>query len=369
MLRQTFLILLIGFTGCTEKVSIAPQFGDATSWTPVLSVENNNYHRVQLHFGEPPLEVERNLSNIVIRFRKAGEQGFRDLDTLNLEFVRLTPTSYTTEPVLDEDVEYEFRALARYRNGNENVSNTVSLTTPVVKGQILESIPITPPDFGCSGCAPSGFGFNESSVFVLTFDDRLIQVDRSSSEITELLDEFRPSDPRVSVSYLDMAVHGDTAIVAENTESEPDRMTVVRVNLKTLAIDKSLQIQYPKDGNYVYGRILHYDGSDIYVLWTMDAEQQIERLNATTGAVVESHAVFQLVPDIFDGLVFDGIDFWINIRDAYDNRINRFDPDGTILPPVHRNPVFRTHELAWYDGFWVFDEESYAIVKLELDGL
>ncbi|NIR69614.1 hypothetical protein GWN28_27895 [candidate division KSB1 bacterium] len=181
-----------------------------------------------MSFGElRVLEVERNLFRILVPFRTAGEAEFTTFDTLELEFRRfLLP--YLSEPVLEENVEYECRVVVQYRNHVEQVSNTVRFVTPVVKGQILDSI-------GCTGCR-SIFDFTETSIFVLTYNDELFRIDRNTLESTQLLSGFRPLG---SVLFLDMAVHGDTAMFTENTESE---MTVVRVNLQTLEVDKSLKV-------------------------------------------------------------------------------------------------------------------------------
>ena len=356
---------------CTEKVSIEPEFSDKTDWVPLLAIEHNNYRRVELNLGElPRLEVERNLSRILVQFRTVGEAEFKNFDTLDLEFRRFLMPIYLSEPVLQENFEYECRLVVEYRNGVEQVSNTVRFVTPVVKGQILDSIAIPPQTFGCFGCSPEGFGFTETWLFVLKHTDELIRIHLNTLESTQLLSGFRPFDPRISGSYLGMAVYGDTAIFAENTRSEPDKMTVVRLNLQTLQVDKSLRVPFPKAGPFVYGRIVHYDGSDIYVLWNLEGEQQIEKIDVATGQVVESYPAFEELVGFFDELIFDGTDFWISINREFDNRIARFDPNGAIVSPVHRNPVFRSFDLAWDgDSFWVFDDEIDSIVKLKLEGL
>ncbi len=378
MFRRHLIILLLATVSCTEKVGIEPGFSDITDWAPDMTVEHNNYRRVELHFSElPQLEVERNLYRLFVQFRKPSETEFRSLDSLDLEFRRWLTSRYLTEPVLQENTEYECRVLVQYRNGVEQVSNTVRLVTPVVKGQIVDSIAYPPP-FECSHCSPVAFGFSETSILVLSSRDELIRSDRSTLEATRLLSDFVPSD-KYSAYFRGITVYADTAILAENSASEPGKMTVVRVNLATLEIDKSLKIPFPVEQDIVYGQIIHYDGAEIYVLWNIisaansedgPSQQQIARLNAVTGEAVEVFPAFDAQVDHDDVLIFDGADFRIAINDDFDNRIAGFDPNGGIVPPVHRNPVFRSRQVAWDgDNFWVFDYQIASFVKLKLEGL
>ncbi len=372
MFRGSFIILLLVLMSCTEKVSIEPEFSDKTDWVPLLAIEHNNYRRVELNLGElPRLEVERNLSRILVQFRTVGEAEFKNFDTQDLEFRRFLMPIYLSEPVLQENFEYECRLVVEYRNGVEQVSNTVRFVTPVVKGQILDSIAIPPQTFGCFGCSPEGFGFTETWLFVLKHTDELIRIHLNTLESTQLLSGFRPFDPRISGSYLGMAVYGDTAIFAENTRSEPDKMTVVRVNLQTLAINKSLKLSIPQVAeNFYHGRIVHYDGSDIYVLWSFEGHQQIEKFDVVEGGVVASYPRFETLFYSDDKMFFDGTSFWVGINRFFDNRIVGFDLNSALVAPVHRNPLFNPGGLGWDgDSFWVYDHQTRSLVKLRLEGL
>ncbi len=48
MLKRSFIILLLVIMSCTEQVGIEPEFNDNTDWAPQITVEYNNYGRVQL---------------------------------------------------------------------------------------------------------------------------------------------------------------------------------------------------------------------------------------------------------------------------------------------------------------------------------
>jgi hypothetical protein len=55
---------------------------------------------------------------------------------------------------------------------------------------------------------------------------------------------------------------------------------------------------------------------------------------------------------------------------AFDNRLVRCDATTIAVEEQHRNPVFAPQGLAW-DGanFWVVDQETHTIAKLQLEGL
>ena len=363
MLKRSFIILLLVIMSCTEKVSIEPEFNDNTDWAPQITVEYNNYGRVYLDFGEwPPLEYQRNLASLFLQFRIVGETRFRRIATFDL------PTGgfrsfYRSDPVIPEGIEYEARLAVQYRNGVEQVSNIARFFMPVVKGEILESVAIP--------VALRDFVFYKTSLLALSYNDELIQIDLNTLETTQLLSEFRPFYSQFSPYFDDITVNGETAIFAENRWDEPDKITVIRVNLQTLAINKSLKLSIPQAAeNFHYGRIVHYDGSDIYVLWSFEGHQQIEKFDAAEGGVVASYPRFETLFYSNDKMFFDGTSFWVGINRFFDNRIVGFDLNSALVAPVHRNPLFSPGGLGWDgDSFWVYDHQTRSLVKLRLEGL
>lgn len=364
MLKRSFIILLLVIMSCTEQVGIEPEFNDNTDWAPQITVEYNNYRRVQFNFGDwPPLEYERNLASLFLQFRIVGETRFRRIATFDLPAGGFR-SFYRSDPVIPEGIEYEARLAVQYRNGVEQVSNIVPFLMPVVKGKILESIALPPQTYE--------FGFYKTSLLVLSYNYELFHIDLNTLETTQLLSDFRPVNPLYSSYFDDIAVYGDTAIFAENRWDEPDKMTVVRVNLLTLEIDKSQKLPIPKasENSYYSGSIFHYDGSDIYVLWSFEGQQQIEKFDTVTGEMVASYPTFETLFYGEDKIVFDGTSFWIGINRYFDNRIVGFDLNGAIVAPVHRNPLFSSGGLAWDgDSFWVYNRETGSLVKLKLEGL
>ena len=363
MLKRSFIILLLVIMSCTEQVGIEPEFNDNTDWAPQITVEYNNYRRVQFDFGEwPPLEYERNLASLFLQFRIVGETRFRRIATFDLPAGGFR-SFYRSDPVLPEGIEYEARLAVQYRNGVEQVSNIARFFMPVVKGEILESVVIP--------VALQDFVFYKTSLLALSYNDELIQIDLNSLETTQLLSEFRPFYSQFSSYFNDITAHGETAIFAENRWDEPDKMTIVRVNLQTLAINKSLKLSIPQTAeNFYSGRIVHYDGSDIYVMWFSDSQQQIEKFDAVGGGVVASYPMFETLFYGVDKIDFDGTSFWVGINRPFDNRIVGFDLNSALITTVHRNPLFRPHGIAWDgDSFWVYNVETNSLVKLRLEGL
>lgn len=354
--RATFFLLVLGIVlgGCTDPTSIDPYVSDET-WTPAIELGYSNYRRVEVRCtSEPSLDVERNLSRIRVQYRRAGQGNYAPLDSIDY-----CGSFYRSGPVLKEDVDYELRMKADYQKGSTTTSNVVPFTSPVVKGQRLDTIAAT-------RFAPNDFQFTEDNVYLYADigvgDYALIRIDRVTEDRTVLLENFG--------DYDQIGVHSDTLLAASARE---DEMLLSTVDLQTREVVTSEPISPPMDGRDVEGALIHYDGTNAHVLWRTERGDQIQVLDAGTGEVVTSYPQLEGTLGNLRGMVYDGSQYWISflIRvDDFENRIASIDPSSGEQGAVHQNPVFDTSGLAWGgDRFWVYDWEIKSLVKIKLNGI
>lgn len=376
---KTILLLLVlatMFGGCTERVSIEPEYTGDTDWEPFMTLTGNNYQRFAVEFTLPPrLELERNLLRYVFELQSAGETGFVPVDTIDLPYnvlyTRLSDKTYVSPPVLQQNAGYFMRMAVQYRNGTERKSSLVAFLAPAVKGKVLRRLPVTEPSY-CGNCPPYDFKFGIGGLYVLkSLEHAITRIDTVSGRETLVTNLPQLNNDRFSVEYFNMAVHGDLIILTEHPRDDPNRMILVRLNSKSGSFDRSLKITLP---NGVYsGRVIHAENNTVAILWNFGSgfDYQIVKLNLNTGQIVESFPRLTFDFGLFqDYLTSDGSTFWLARNVAFDNRIMQFDPATGTLSLPQRNPIFMPAGLVW-DGknFWVYDTNPNSFVKLRLEGL
>lgn len=354
--RATLCLLLLGVVlgGCTDPTSIDPAVSDKT-WEPSITTEFSNYRRVEVSFDdEPPLDAQRNLSRIEVQYRRAGQADYAPLDTINLQHDNCC-LPYQSGPVLQEGVDYKLRMQAHFQKGS-TTSDSIQFTSPVVKGQRLDTIAAT-------RFAPTDFQFTEDNIYLNRGGDfALLRIDRATEEETVLLENFRPP---VDV-YEELGVHGDTLLA---TSSGGDEMTLTTVDLPTRETVGSRRIPPPTDGEDIDGHLIHYDGTNAHVRWVMDERIQIQVLDAGTGEVVRSYPQLEELSLFPGAMSYDGSRYWITFEKDFENRIAAVDPSSGKREVIHQNPVFDPAGLAWGgQRFWVYDGEINSFVKIKLNG-
>jgi len=373
--RHTALFLVfVGLIlcGCTDPVSLEPTVTDAT-WVPTLNLQHNNYHRVQVEFADPPLAVDRNLTHLLVQYRPVGAAEYTALDTIDVRSDRYLSLAYRTRPIFEEGQGYALRMKTQHRKGGEKISNVVRFDSPVVQGSILDSIALQPTP-NCIGCVPKDFQITEDYIYLWRSDSGgdLVRVDRTTEE-REDLNSMIPSDLEEDIDKeAGMAVSQDTLIFGDYSDKPEKLFSLIKIDVQTGEYEKSVSLPVPPDTERG-GRIVHYDGNTIHLVWDLGEKQQIQVFDARTGAAIKSYSEYTAHPnessgvfDLFEGndIVYDGSQYWISISKDFDNRIARFDPNTGNLGPHHRNPVFYGSGLTW-DGeqFWVYGENGSAFLR------
>jgi len=362
--RATLFLFLLGLVlgGCTDPTSIDPAVSDAT-WTPAIELEFSNYRRVEVNFSdETPLDAERNLSHIEVQYRRAGQADYAPLDTIDLQHANCC-VPFESDPVLEEGADYELRMHAQYRKGVPTTSNGIQFTSPVVKGERLDTI-----------AAPrflTDFQLTEDGIYLMEErGGRLLRIDRATQEETILFETF---DPDPVGTYEHVGVHDDTLLATANLRNQGD-LLLTTVDLQTQDVVKSKRISPPTDGEEVRGHLIHHDGTNAHVLWkTNDQAWKIQVLDAGTGEVVTDYPLLEEPNLVPDEVVYDGSQYWATtdeLNEDFENRIASVDPNSGTIGTIHQIPIYRPQGLAW-DGshFWVSDLEISGLVKFSVSGI
>ena len=360
----TLFLLLLGLVlgGCTDPTSIDPAVSDAT-WTPAIELEFSNYRRVEVNFSnETPLDAERNLSQIEVQYRQAGQADYAPLDTIDLQHANCC-VPYESDPVLEEGADYELRMHAHYRKGAPKTSNRIQFTSPVVKGERLDTIaaPLFPVDFQLT---------KDGIYLIEERGGRLLRIDRATQEETILFETF---DPDPVGTYEHVGVHDDTLLATAYLTFQ-EELLLTTVDLQAQDVVQSKRISPPTDGEDVSGHLIHYDGTNAHVLWKLEnLDWKIQVLDARTGEVITDYPLLE-EPNLFpDEVVYDGSQYWTTVdefTEDFENRIAPVDPSNGTVGAIHQIPIYRPQGLAW-DGehFWSYDNEIRDLVKFSVNGI
>jgi len=326
-----------------------------------MKLTGNGYQRIQIEFTElPRMQIQRNLSRMVIEYQRTGEPDFRILDTI--PFFRFFFSDYVTQPRLEQNVSYSARVAAFYRNGVVQRGNAVSFVSPVVRGKILQRIPLPQPRPGTTYYGrPDDYCFRQGQLYVME-GENLVTIDpHTGSEVIVKDDLWTPR----RLYFSRMGIHRDTLLLLEHDFNYHSVVRLYWYNIQNFQLLRSAELGLPGEGNP--GDIC-YNGRLIYLLWWYySGRPQIFELDGVTGAV---HRPTERKPISFRGLVLSNDELWAAFSVHFDNRIQRIDPLSTEVYEEHQNPVFNAWDVAW-DGtnFWVYDYETQTFAKLELEGM
>jgi hypothetical protein len=373
---KKFIYIFIFFIGalfCTEKISIQPEYTGNTNWVPAIVLYQNGYNRYSINWWsgpDIPLSVQRNISEYLFELRPAGASQYSVIDTQSLDNIRFIPYSYTSKPILEEDVSYETRLTVRYRDGTERHSNQLSFVSQEVKGKILRRIliPDDPSYYpGSYFYSPSCIGFNNGFIYGVQ-GDYLTRIDTTTEAVTVLETNL----------YSFFGFHGFiTNFQINNNYVYIDKVNtnfngLLRFNVETLQIEDTVFVEPPDSA---YGpRIIGNYGSDLYLMWIfIDKTYQVIKVNPNSGEILEVYPRFNLSFFYDEDFVFDGSKIWITdfLSEEFLNRIAYFDPlTGSSNQNENQVPIFEPSGLTW-DGahFWVFDRETRSYVKIGLEGI
>jgi hypothetical protein len=349
--------------GCTEDIPFEAEYSGASDWAPTLHVYGNNYQRVAITFDSPPRkELSRNILAYYLQYKTISSARFDTLYTFQpWWYMPPYPFDYESQPVLKQNTDYIFRVAVSYRSGVVQLSNEVAITTPIVRGKILKSIPSTLPYY------PAGFGFGGRYLYA-SANERFFRIDTLTGVVTDLIRDLRPYNSNLRPVYDAMTAYGNTAFFPEPFDTTMNAVTLRRMNLSSLNSDT---LKLPSPGKAWPQRVT-YDGVAIYVLWYYYSpeRQQIVTYTPTNGAIIQSYPKVPMVIDLLSYMCADGRNLWYANSRRFDNRIRKFDPATLGILEEHRNPLFHTGPIAW-DGanLWAFDGEKYNFVKLQLEGL
>lgn len=349
------IVLLAMLLGCTERVPIAPQYTEDTSWTPTINLIGSGYQRFGIDIDDPPdKQITRNIHQYVVEYRPPGADAFTPLDTASS--VRFLPSGYDTPaPILQEGEEYSVRMVAEYRNGVRRESNVLTFVCPVTRGKVLRRIAMP---VEAQNLSLLGMGFHNRNLLAL-FENRLFRVDTSSGNVVLLktIDLF--------YSFPQIAIHGDTLVlVDQGWFFGPILYSFFDLNAldfvgNGFAVELEENAQLDK---------IAYDGRHIF-LTTLTFEplmQQLHKIDAVTGETISTSSKFEPVLNKF--VIADNRLWSVVYASTYDLRMQSFDPQTLDLQRDFQHPVYHGTDLAW-DGahFWTWDFDTRSFVKIALE--
>jgi hypothetical protein len=363
-------VLLISALSCNEKISIQPEYTGNTNWVPAIVLYQNGYHRYSVNWWsgpDLPLSVQRNISEYLFELRPVGASQYSVIDTLSLENIRFIPYSYTSEPILEEDVAYDTRLTVRYRDGTKRHSNQLSFVSEKVKGKILRRIPISDDSSYSPGSwfySPTCIGFNNGFLYGIQ-GDYLTRIDTTTEEVTVLSRSLWHYFGTYYRTIGDFQIYNNSVWV-----EGPGGL--FRFNVETLQVEDTLSIAWPDSAFSL--RVIANDQSELWIMFDfLNDKYQVVKVNSNTGEILESFPKFSASIYSFNAFSFDGVDIWLTNywNDEYLNRIGQFDPmTGSSNQNENQVPIFEPSGLTW-DGahFWVFDSETRSYVKIGLEGI
>jgi hypothetical protein len=386
LFRMHFILsILIGAlllaSGCTEKLPVDPSYTDDTNWTPLIELAQNGYERFEICISRPPRkELLRNLLFHTVEVRSGLSADFVTADTFSAAMIvpayvyggtypaAYYPFPYVSKPILSYNSSYTVRLKTFYRTGVTRISEGISFISPTERGKAMERLPM-PQKLPYDYSSMDLIAFHGAELLVLR-DEQLFRVDTSTAQPTLIKNDFSPPIDAPDWLFRNLRAAGDTVFTFY---SDPwgQQFTLVSLDLNTLRVDSSLKISIP--GKQLVGVI--GEGLLLRTLWESSGLQQVVLLDRCSGQVVQT---FPEVPVSISvayygtgsALAFDGTSLWFSSVSAFDNRLVRCDATTIAVEEQHRNPVFAPQGLAW-DGanFWVVDQETHTIAKLQLEGL
>jgi hypothetical protein len=367
--------------GCTEKLPVEPVYTDDTNWTPLIELAHNGYQRFEIYVSRPPRqELLRNLLFHTVEVRSGPSTDFVTVDTFNSAMIvpayvyggtypaAYYPFPYVSKPILSNDTSYTVRLKTFYRTGASMVSNGVSFVSSAERGNVIRRLPMPqmqPYDYSSMDL----IAFHGGELLVLR-DQQLFGVDTSTAQATLIKDDFTPPTGAPDWLFRNLSASGDTVFTFY---SDPwgQQFTLVSLDLNTLRVDSSLKVSMPgKQLAAVIG-----EGALLRTLWEASGLQQVIFLDRRNGQVVQTFPEVPIAVSVAyygtgSALAFDGASLWFSSVNAFDNRLLRCDAATLAIEEQHRNPIFAPQGLVW-DGanFWVIDQETRTIAKLQLEGM
>ncbi len=307
--------------------------------------------------------------------RGATEGGFVTIDSLfgmyvSPHYAVPYPQYYYSKPVFNYNTQYVARTAIYYRTGNVRVSNEIQFTTPIERGKILKRIPaplVIPLNYFASR---NSLVFWKDKLLVLA-NTQLFQVDTSNGKTTLLKTDFNPPVGNFPQTFQSITISGDTLFSfydKPNVDWNNRVCTIVKLNLKTLAVDSTIKIPSPQK---MLRSIIGHN-SNLYALWwSTEGLDQFSVINSQTGQTLQTLPGGILGNNYYPyELCSDGSNLWITKNSSFDNRIVKIDPLMLTISNEQYNPIFSPQSLAW-DGknFWTIDRDTQALVKLQLEGM
>lgn len=369
---KRLMVCMVGslvLLGCTEKLPLDPIYTDDTDWTPMITLNYNNYHRIEYTIDRPPRkELLRNILYYRIQARSSGGSNFFTIDSvvgILPSYIYPQSSFYRTSlPLLSYNTNYTLRAAVTYRAGVVRISNEIQFRTPVERGKALKQVLVPKKVPFDNYWFENVLAFHKGKLLVLR-DEQLFQVDTSSGNATLLKNNFLPPPDYPNRTFRSMAVCGDT-VIAFYTGRSSSTHTLVRLDLNTLAVDSSLVIASPEK------HIVSITGQGplLYLLWLSNGREQVSVVNPRTGQTLQTFSDGVLGFPYPYSICSDGSNLLAPVNSWFDNRIVRFDASSLTVLEQQHNPIFSPQSLTW-DGkyFWTIDRESNAIVKLQLEGM
>lgn len=376
VLIEIICVLAVAFiSGCTEKLPVDPVYTDDTDWIPSITLTNNGYQRVELTIERPPRkELLRNILSYTLQVRPGQSGEYVDIDTLRGDAIPPSyvypgpyyyPYYYRSGPILDYGTNYAARIAVHYRSGIAPSSNEIAFTTPLERGRVLKRLPMP------SKVPYDTYGFNEFLAFhkgslLILRDEQLFRIDTATGQPTLLKSSFVPPADDPNKTFRTLTVIGDTAYTFFYSM---DHFMLVSLDLNSLQVDSSLSVSH--SGWYLTDLIAQ--GFDLYSLWSSSssARQQFAIIDRQSGQLLHVYPdVPGRLPVLSGEISSDGTNLWFSSVSWYDNRIIRFDPSMLTFWEQHRNPIFSPTGLVWDSAnFWVIDQATRTIAKLQLEGL
>jgi hypothetical protein len=369
--------------GCVDKLPVFPVQTEDSDWAPTISLSQNGYQRFDMNLTRPPRkELLRNLLYHEVQLSSGGSPNFVTIDTINAtdidpSYIYWTvypleehPFSFYSGPILDYGHNYTVRIRTVYSTGSTKLSNELSFITPTQVGRVTQRLPVPKRvDYETSDpYIPIAFHKGD---FIVRRSEQIFRVDTATGDATLITKDFwPPSSVESWEAYEPIMTVGDTLLTYCRIPSSSSEFLLMTLDLNSLQVDRSRTLSVP--GQFQGCTI--GPGSLLYVLCTGEDGERFMVFDWRDGQLLETSptlpATLVLSRETGDALSFDENGFWYSRVQYFDNRLWRLDSTTFAVLEEHRNPVFSPAGLAW-DGanFWVIDQETRTIAKLQLEGM
>ncbi len=348
------------FQGCTKEVPLQALYSNDDSWTPQISITYNNYQRIRGVTGIAPGDaIIRNIDSCAVQVRPlSGDTSYNTICYANVYF-HDSPGNFESGGILQMGTDYKVRLATYYHDGVRRYSEDTIVLTSIVKGSIVKSIiPTFPQYFG-------QLWFENGSI--VTYTENWWSVDTSNGA-SHVFSQFQLPSQYGRFWWNPIAFNKDTAYFILWNYHEGESVQMLKCDINTISLDSNFYLERC-DGNLV---AIAVSDSKIGVIWWPSIGQTlvVDEYDVSSGKLMNSVNIPRIWVLNTNAMAYVDTSLWVSYSspDTY-NRIGRIDFSTGAIADSTDIPVYQPMQLVW-DGthFWVWDAQTAALVKLQLDG-